>query len=126
MIKSRAAFNLIGKNRLIALLAPESEADCLRAYEELEPLGIVLELAFRTRAAARRAVGLRQAARPQGGALRLRTPRAQGEASSPVDLQALPRRGRRPGLFRLGSRLARPPPGGDGHSPRRAPPLEPR
>jgi len=40
------------KNRLIALLAPKRVEDCLRAYEALDELGVVLEIAFRTDAAA--------------------------------------------------------------------------
>lgn len=52
MNRSRAVFDRLVKSRLIALLAPAREEDCLRAYEELAPLGIVLEVAFRTRAAA--------------------------------------------------------------------------
>ncbi|MBM3297183.1 MAG: bifunctional 4-hydroxy-2-oxoglutarate aldolase/2-dehydro-3-deoxy-phosphogluconate aldolase [Candidatus Aminicenantes bacterium] len=52
MSKSREAFRLLGEKRLIGLLSPPSAEDCLRAYEELSPLGIVLEVAFRTDAAA--------------------------------------------------------------------------
>jgi len=51
MNKSRDVFNLILKNRLIALLSPAAADDCLTAYEELAPLGVVLEVAFRTKAA---------------------------------------------------------------------------
>lgn len=39
------------KYRLIALLAPQRPKDCVVAYEALDPLGIVLEVAFRTPAA---------------------------------------------------------------------------
>jgi len=44
-------WNQLKKTRLIALLAPKKPEDCLVAYETLEPLGIVLEVAFRTTAA---------------------------------------------------------------------------
>ncbi|MBN2417255.1 aldolase [bacterium] len=48
MTRSRQLFDHLKRHRLIALLAPGSAGDCLRAYEILYPLGIVLEIAFRT------------------------------------------------------------------------------
>jgi len=39
------------ENQLIALLAPTNSNDCVKAYEILSPLGIVLEIALRTPAA---------------------------------------------------------------------------
>jgi 2-dehydro-3-deoxygluconokinase len=68
MSKSREVLEVLKANRLVALLAPRSPADCLAAYEALEPLGIVLEIAFRTGAAVE---GLRAvlAAHPGAGVL---------------------------------------------------------
>jgi len=51
MNKSENVFQILQKNQLIAFLAPKSARDCLVAYEILSPLGIVLEIAFRTQAA---------------------------------------------------------------------------
>jgi 2-keto-3-deoxy-6-phosphogluconate aldolase len=51
MNKSEKIFNILKENRLIAFLAPKSIEDCLTAYETLTPLGIVLEIAFRTQIA---------------------------------------------------------------------------
>jgi len=36
------------KHKLIALLSPQKVEDCLKAYEELNPLGVILEVALRT------------------------------------------------------------------------------
>ena len=49
--KSRNVFEVLQGNQLIALLSPQSLEDCVTAYEVLSPLGIVLEIAFRTHAA---------------------------------------------------------------------------
>ncbi len=51
MNKSQKIFDVLKAHRLIALLAPETVEDCLAAYETLNPLGVVLEIAFRTEAA---------------------------------------------------------------------------
>jgi 2-dehydro-3-deoxyphosphogluconate aldolase/(4S)-4-hydroxy-2-oxoglutarate aldolase len=51
MNKSIEVFNVLKSNRLIALLSPETAQHCITAYEVLSPLGIVLEIAFRTEAA---------------------------------------------------------------------------
>ncbi len=51
MHKSQQVFDRLKKHRLIALLTAHSPADCLTAYEALEPLGVVLEVAFRSSAA---------------------------------------------------------------------------
>lgn len=59
---------LLKKGRMIALLAPRAAGDCLRAYETLEPLGVVLEVAFRTRVAAD---GIRAVLEKHPGALLL-------------------------------------------------------
>jgi len=45
---SEALWSQLKKTRLIALLAPKRVEDCLTAYEALAPLGVVLEIAFRT------------------------------------------------------------------------------
>ena len=39
------------ERRLVALLAPKHAEDCVRAYEILEPIGVVIEVALRTEAA---------------------------------------------------------------------------
>jgi 2-keto-3-deoxy-6-phosphogluconate aldolase len=52
MDKSARIFEVLKTNRLIALIAPKDAAQCLRAYEALTPLGVVMEVAFRTPAAA--------------------------------------------------------------------------
>jgi len=51
MNRSEQIFRRLRENRLIALLAPKSAEDCILAHELLSPLGIVLEIAFRTPAA---------------------------------------------------------------------------
>ena len=51
MNKSQKIFSLLKEKRLIALLTPKSADECLIAYETLQPLGIVLEIAFRSDAA---------------------------------------------------------------------------
>lgn len=48
MNKSEKAFEILKANRLIAFLAPETVDDCITAYETLAPMGVVLEIAFRT------------------------------------------------------------------------------
>jgi 2-keto-3-deoxy-6-phosphogluconate aldolase len=48
MNKSARAFEILKTSRLIAFLAPESAEDCVSAYETLAPLGVLLEIAFRT------------------------------------------------------------------------------
>jgi 2-keto-3-deoxy-6-phosphogluconate aldolase len=45
---SQALWQRLTQYRLIALLAPASAESCLRAYETLHPLGVVLEIALRT------------------------------------------------------------------------------
>jgi 2-dehydro-3-deoxyphosphogluconate aldolase/(4S)-4-hydroxy-2-oxoglutarate aldolase len=52
MDKSGRVFEILKSNRLIALIAPKDAGECVRAYEALTPLGVVMEVAFRTPAAA--------------------------------------------------------------------------
>ena len=52
MNKSAAVFKQIKENRLIAILAPKSTDECIKAYEILNPLGITLEIVFRSDLAA--------------------------------------------------------------------------
>ena len=47
MSKSAAVWELFQENRLIALLNPKDPDECIRAYETLSPLGVVLEVALR-------------------------------------------------------------------------------
>lgn len=49
--RSKQVFNLIQQTQLVAFLAPKTKEACLTAYETLAPLGIVLEIAFRTQSA---------------------------------------------------------------------------
>ncbi|MCR4438052.1 MAG: bifunctional 4-hydroxy-2-oxoglutarate aldolase/2-dehydro-3-deoxy-phosphogluconate aldolase [bacterium] len=51
MHKSQQAFQRLKQHRLIALLTARSAAECVTAFETLDPLGIVLEVAFRSAAA---------------------------------------------------------------------------
>lgn len=51
MNKSEKLFQILKKERLIALLTPKKADQCLTAYETLNPLGITLEIAFRSDAA---------------------------------------------------------------------------
>lgn len=51
MDRSRRVWEALTESRSIALLAPETPEACLRAWELLTPLGIVLEVALRTPAA---------------------------------------------------------------------------
>ncbi|MDP8207077.1 MAG: KHG/KDPG aldolase/sugar kinase fusion protein [Candidatus Electryonea clarkiae] len=48
MKKSKDVFSLIKRNRLIALLTPESVQQCVVAYEILNSHDIILEIAFRS------------------------------------------------------------------------------
>lgn len=52
MTKSIALFEILKQNRLIGLLTPKNAEQCVIAYETLNPLGVVLEIAFRSKAAA--------------------------------------------------------------------------
>jgi len=52
MNKSKKVFEILKKNQLIGLLTPKSVEECIVAYETLNPLGVVLEIAFRSEAAA--------------------------------------------------------------------------
>lgn len=45
---SRKAFREIQKHQLIALLTPKSKSECVKAYEILRPLNVVLEIALRS------------------------------------------------------------------------------
>jgi 2-dehydro-3-deoxygluconokinase len=45
---SRALWETLKHNRLVALLAPTDAEACVRAYEALHPLGVVLEIGLRT------------------------------------------------------------------------------
>lgn len=51
MTPSESVWETLKQNRLIALLAPQSAEECVRTYEALNPLGIVIEVALRTEAA---------------------------------------------------------------------------
>jgi len=51
MKKTELLYKKIKKNRLIALLTPKTPEQCLVAYEVFSPLGITLEIAFRSKAA---------------------------------------------------------------------------
>jgi 2-dehydro-3-deoxygluconokinase len=48
MSKSKKLFKILSKNRLIALLTPQSAKQCITAYETFQPLNITLEIAFRS------------------------------------------------------------------------------
>jgi 2-keto-3-deoxy-6-phosphogluconate aldolase len=48
MSKSAEVFKQIKENRVIAILAPATTAECVEAYEVLHPLGVTLEIAFRS------------------------------------------------------------------------------
>lgn len=50
--KTHALFNQLQEKRLIALLSPAHPEDCIAAWEALDPLGITLEIALRSPAAA--------------------------------------------------------------------------
>lgn len=52
MTKSQKIFDLLREKKLIGLLTPKSVEQCMIAYETLNPLGVVLEIAFRSDAAA--------------------------------------------------------------------------
>ncbi len=52
MTKSVALFEILKRHRLIGLLTPKNAEQCVIAYETLNPLGVVLEIAFRSTAAA--------------------------------------------------------------------------
>jgi 2-keto-3-deoxy-6-phosphogluconate aldolase len=51
MGKSSAVFRQIKESRVVAILAPKTEGECIRAYEILHPLGVTLEIAFRSEVA---------------------------------------------------------------------------
>ncbi len=48
MDKSAALFEKIKENKVIAILAPKNTSDCVKAYEVLHPLGVTLEIVFRS------------------------------------------------------------------------------
>jgi 2-dehydro-3-deoxygluconokinase len=48
MNKSENLFKLLKEKKLIALLTPKSAEQCVKAYETFQPLGITLEIAFRS------------------------------------------------------------------------------
>ena len=52
MNKSQRIFEILKQNKLIGLLSPKTVDECITAYETLNPLGVVLEIAFRSEAAA--------------------------------------------------------------------------
>ena len=52
MNKSEKIFDLLKEKKLIGLLTPKGAEQCVIAYETLNPLGVVLEIAFRSEAAA--------------------------------------------------------------------------
>jgi 2-dehydro-3-deoxygluconokinase len=51
MKKTESVFKRLRQNQLIALLTPTSMEQCVVAYENLNPLGITLEIALRSSAA---------------------------------------------------------------------------
>jgi 2-dehydro-3-deoxygluconokinase len=51
MSTSALLWETLKRSRLIALLSPGSTEECLSAYETLTPLGVVLEIALRTKSA---------------------------------------------------------------------------
>jgi 2-keto-3-deoxy-6-phosphogluconate aldolase len=51
MNKSAAVFEHIKENKVVAILAPKSTAACVKAYETLHPLGVTLEISFRSEVA---------------------------------------------------------------------------
>ncbi|MFZ5515642.1 MAG: KHG/KDPG aldolase/sugar kinase fusion protein [Candidatus Zhuqueibacterota bacterium] len=51
MNKSEQLFAKLKEKKLIGLLTPKNVEECLVAYETLNPLGVVLEIAFRSEAA---------------------------------------------------------------------------
>jgi len=48
MSKTAVLWEKLKKTRLIALLNPQNDAECVTAYETLDPEGVVLEIAFRS------------------------------------------------------------------------------
>ncbi len=53
MSKSAEVFKRIKENRVIAILAPAATAECVEAYEILNPLGVTLEITFRSEVASK-------------------------------------------------------------------------
>ncbi len=51
MNKSMQIFQRLQQHRIIALLSPKSPEQCVTAYEVLTPLGVTLEIAFRSKPA---------------------------------------------------------------------------
>jgi len=51
MSKSEDLFKLLKEKQLIALLTPKSAEQCVKAYEIFQPLGVTLEIAFRSASA---------------------------------------------------------------------------
>lgn len=51
MSKSAEVFKQIKENRIVAILAPAAVSECVEAYEILYPLGVTLEIAFRSEVA---------------------------------------------------------------------------
>jgi 2-keto-3-deoxy-6-phosphogluconate aldolase len=49
--KSAEVFEQIKENRIVAILAPATASECVKAYEILRPLGVTLEIAFRSEVA---------------------------------------------------------------------------
>ncbi len=48
MNKSAAVFKQIKETRIVAILAPKTTEECIKAYEILHPLRVTLEIAFRS------------------------------------------------------------------------------
>ncbi len=48
MNKSAALFKQIKGNRMVAILAPKNTDECIAAYEVFKPLGVTLEIVFRS------------------------------------------------------------------------------
>jgi 2-keto-3-deoxy-6-phosphogluconate aldolase len=48
MNKSAAVFKQIKENKVVAILAPKSTEESVKAYEVLQPLGVTLEITFRS------------------------------------------------------------------------------
>ena len=60
MKPSELLWEAMQRSRLVALLAPSSPQACVRAYELLHPLGVVLEVGLRTEAALEGIAAVRQ------------------------------------------------------------------
>ena len=51
MSKSAEVFEQVKGSRIVAILSPTTTSECVKAYEVLRPLGVTLEIAFRSEVA---------------------------------------------------------------------------